>query len=219
MRAFLAHLRDAYQAQGARLPLVAIRWLIRPEYLVTVRPASRVAPAWAGSDELRWVPLEEAHLPAILALSPTLTETEIRRLWAEGQECLTCWIDDTLVFFRWVTTEPAYQAHLHRTFLPGPGDLLGWGIYTHPAYRNRGLMSASSAAMMPLVTERGVRRVIALIAFWNAPSLHATVVKIGNTVAGTVGYWRVGPWRRPFATGAVRLVGRTGFRVEDLPGE
>jgi hypothetical protein len=60
--------------------------------------------------------------------------------------------------------------------------------------------------------------VIVLVASWNAPSLHAARVKIRHTVAGTVGYWRLGPWRRSFATGAVRLEGRTGVRVDEQPG-
>lgn len=218
MRRLIAHLHDAYRAQGLRLPLAAARWLVRPTYLVIVRPVARGGPSLAGHDAARWAPLREADLPAILALSPTLTEAEVRRLWAEGQECLACWIDGTLVFYRWDTVRPAYLPYLHRTLLLRPGDLYGGRAYTHPAYRNRGLLSASSAVITPRLRERGVTRVIAVVASWNAPSLHAARFKMGHAVAGTVGYWRLGPWRRAFATGAVRLVGRTGIRVEELPG-
>jgi hypothetical protein len=219
MRRFLAHLRDAYRAQGRRLPLVALRWLFRPEYVVIVRPLARGTPSFEVRDTVRWAPLEGADVPAVLAMSPTLTDDEIRRLWAEGQECLTCWVDGRPVFYRWDTAGPAYLPYLDRTFLPRPGDLLLSQVFTHPAYRDRGLLSASSGVVVPRARERGASRVVALVAWWNAPPLHVARDKYRHTVAGTVGYWRLGRWRRYFSTGAVRLEGRTGIRVEEPPGD
>lgn len=217
MRRLLSRLRDAYRAQGPRLPLVAARWLVRPEYLVIVRDLGRGMPTFEARDDVRWAPLVEADVPALLRISPTLTEPDVRRLWAEGQECLTAWIDDTLVFYRWDSAGPAYLPYLDRTFLPRPGDLLLSQVFTLPEYRTRGLLSASSAFVVSRARERGARRVVALVAWWNRPTLHVAREKYRHTVAGTVGYWRLGPWRRSFATGAVRLVGRTGIRVEGPP--
>jgi hypothetical protein len=218
MRRFLSRLRDAYRAQGPRLPLVAARWLVRPEYLVVVRDLSQGTPTFEARDATHWSLLSEADLPAILALSPALTEREIRRLWAEGQECLTCWIDGELVFYCWNTAGPAYLPYLHRTFVPRSGDLLLSQIYTHPAYRTRGLLSASSPHFVPRARERGARRTVGLVAWWNRIPLHVARDKYRYTVVGTIGYWRLGPWRRYFSTGLVRLEGRSGVRVEELPG-
>jgi GNAT superfamily N-acetyltransferase len=219
VRRLFARLHDAYRAQGLWLPLVAARWLLRPEYLVSVRDLERGTPTFAVRDDVRWAPLGEADLPALVALSPTLTEADVRRMWAEGQECHTCWIDDVLVFYRWDSTEPAYLPYLDRTFLPRPGDLLVGQLYTHPAYRSQGVSSASSALVMPRLRARGARRSVTLIAWWNRAGIHVTRDKYGHRVVGTIGSWRLGPWRRYFATGDVRLVGRTGFRVEEPPGE
>ena len=219
MRRLLSRLRDAYRAQGSWLPLAAARWMVRPEYVVIVRDLGRGTPTFETRDDVRWALLGEADLPALLAISPTLTEADVRRLWAERQECLAAWIGDTLVFYRWDSARPAYLPYLGRTFLPRPGDLLLSQVFTHPAYRTRGLLSASSPLVVPRARERGARRVVALVAWWNRPTLHVARDKYRHTVAGTVGYWQLGPWRRSFATGAVRLVGRTGVRVEGPPGD
>src|SRR5687768_13361460 len=101
MRRILARLRDAYRAQGPRLPLVAARWLVRPEYVVVVRDLGRGTPTFEPRDDVRWSLLSEDDLPALLALSPALREADVRRMWGEGQECLTAWVRGQLVFFRW----------------------------------------------------------------------------------------------------------------------
>ena len=218
MPSLVARLRDAYQAQGLRLPLVAVRWLVRPEYLVIVRDLRRGSPSFTARDDVRWALLREPDLPALLAISPSLTEADVRRLWAEGQECLTAWIDDRLLFYRWDTCGPAYLPYLARTFLPRSGDQLVSHVFTHPAFRSRGLLSASRAYVEARVRELGATNEVALVAWWNAPPLHVAHGKYDFAVVGTVGYWRLGWWRRSFATGAVRLVGRTGVCIEELPG-
>jgi hypothetical protein len=217
MLRFLAQLRDAYRAQGPRLVLVAGRWFVRPEYLMVVGELGQGRRAYDAHEEAHWTLLQEGNLPALLAMSPFLTEAEIRRLWAEGQECQTCWIDGAPVFYRWDTCGPAYLPYLDRTFLPRSGDQFVSQVFTHPAFRARGLLSASRAYVEPRMREQGARREVALVAWWNAPPLHVARGKYDFGVVGTVGYWRLGPWRRHFATGAVRLVGRKGIRVEERP--
>ena len=217
MHRLLSRLLDAYRTLGPRTLLVGPRWLIRPEYLVIVRDLGRGTPTFAPDEAARWSWLREADIPGVLAINPALTVAGIRRMWAEGQECLTCWIDGGPVFYRWDTTGPAYLPYLGRTFLPRPGDLLISQVFTHPAYRGRGLLSASSAIAVPRARQRGATRVVALVAWWNGPPLHVARDKYGHTVAGTVGYWNIGRWRRHFTTGGGRLDGRTGIRVEDGP--
>jgi hypothetical protein len=76
----------------------------------------------------------------------------------------------------------------------------------------------SPAHVVPRTKEQGAEREVALVAWWNAPTLHVARVKYDYGVVGTVGYWRLGPWRRYFSAGGVRLVGRTGIRIEEPPG-
>ena len=219
MLRLLSRLRDAYRAQGPMLPLAALRWLVRPEYLVIVREYGPDTPTYQARANVRWALLTEADLPALLDLSSSLSESDVRRLWSEGQECQACWIDEALVFYRWDSMGPAYLSFLKRTYLPRPGDVLLSHAYTHPDHRARGLLSASSTVVAPRVRARGAVRVVALVAWWNRPTLHVALDKYRHTVVGSVGYWNLGPWRWYFSTGRVRLPGDGGLLVAEPVGE
>jgi hypothetical protein len=52
--------------------------------------------------------------------------------------------------------------------------------------------------------DAGVRRWVWLAAWWNRRSL-ALADQFASRLEGTVGYWKLGPWRRYFASGRIRL--------------
>ena len=53
----------------------------------------------------------------------------------------------------------------------------------------------------------GLTRLVGLVAWWNTPARHVMEGKTGRKVVGSIGYWAMGPGRRYFARGGVRLEG------------
>jgi len=98
----------------------------------------------------------------------------------------------------------AYFPYLHSGVRPLDGDRWIVEVYTHPSRRRRGLYAAATVAAMHRARERGHRRLIGLIAAWNA-SARRVAEELQRSVIGTVGYWTIGRWRQPLVRGRVRL--------------
>ena len=180
-------------------------WLVRREFLVTVKDLSGPLPPLARGTNVAWRRLATAEIPRLLAESPTLTETEVWRRLREGQECWVGWAGDIPAHWRWETSVEAYFPYLHRGVRPLDGDRWIVDVYTHPSRRRRSLYAAATVAAMHRARERGHRRLIGLIAAWNASARRIAERELQRSVIGTVGYWTIGPWHPPVVRGRVRL--------------
>jgi hypothetical protein len=188
-----------------RLLWIIPRWLVRREYFVLIRDLRLPIPDVPAHPPMRWTILTEAEISIVSAINPVMSKDEIRLRWKEGQECLLYWIGGSLVHYRWETTKPAHLPYLDRTLQLLKEDLLVANVFTHPVFRGSGIHSVSSYMGLCRSRDRGFTRSIAIVAWWNAPSLRVTWQKVGYTVAGTVGYWNIGPWKYYFASGYVCL--------------
>lgn len=92
----LAHrVLDAERTIGlVKLASTAPRWLIRREFLVTVKDLTGPLPPIGPSPGVAWRRLTSADVPQLVASSPTLTAGEVWRRLREGQECWVGWMDD-----------------------------------------------------------------------------------------------------------------------------
>jgi hypothetical protein len=180
-------------------------WVLRREYKVVVRDLRRPLPAARSVAGARWGLLAPPDSGAIQGINPSLALAQLERRWAEGQECFGCWLDGALVHYWWESTRPAHLPYLGRTFRPAEGDVCVVEAFTAPAARARGITSAAAVLALHRSRERGLTRSIGFIASWNAPSLRIGQSTTGRTVEGTVGYVRIGPWRRYFTAGGVRF--------------
>ncbi len=206
LRQAVSRLRDAGIAIGlARLAWTAPRWLIQREFLVTVKDLTGPLPAISPLSGVTWRRLTDTDLPRLLACSPTLSQTEVRRRRQEGQECWVGWIGETAAHWRWETAGETYLPYLRRIVRPLDGDLWVADVYTHPSHRRRGLYTTATAMAMHRARARGQTRLIGLIAGWNRPALRVAETRLQRAVVGTVGYWALGCWRSPILTGGVRL--------------
>jgi GNAT superfamily N-acetyltransferase len=203
----LAHrVLDARRTIGVmQLARAAPRWLMRREFLVTVKDLTGPLPPIAPSPGVAWRRLTAAEIPQLVAKSPTLTAAEVWRRLREGQECWVGWLDGTPAHWRWETCTETHCPYLRRAVRPLDGDLWIVDVYTHPARRRRGLYTAATVTAMHRARERGHRRLIGLIAAWNLPVRRIAEDALQRTVVGTVGYWAVGRERPPLVTGRVRL--------------
>jgi GNAT superfamily N-acetyltransferase len=206
LRRAVSRLRDARYAVGiARLAWTAPRWLIRRQFLVTVKDLSDPLPSISLLPDVAWRRLAKVEVPRLLASSPTLSPAEIQRRLQEGQECWVGWMGEAAAHWRWETREEAYLPYLHRVIRPLEGDLWVADVYTHPPRRRRGLYTTATVMAMHRAREQGHRRLIGLIAAWNRPALRVAEVRLRREVVGTVGYLALGPWRPPIVSGSVRL--------------
>ncbi len=203
----LAHrILDARRTIGVvRLARTAPGWLVRREFLVTVKDLTGPLPPIAPASDVVWRRLTVGEIPRLLAESPTLAAAEVRRRLHEGQECWVGWAGDIPAHWRWETSAEAHLPYLHRVVRPLDGDLWIVDVYTHPSRRRRGLYAAATVAAMHRARERGHRRLIGLIAAWNDSARRVAERELRRAVVGTVGYWTIGPWRPPLVRGRVRL--------------
>jgi len=205
LRALRFRVSEVRRATGlARLPATLARGLVVREYLVTesLLDASTVP---ALPDGIRVGPVTEADVPTALAVNPALSADEVRRRWREGQSWTGWWMGGTLAHWRWDTSSLAHLPYLRRSVRPLPGDLWVVEVFTRPDYRNRGLYSLSTAHAFASASAAGYRRVIGLVSPWNRPAMHVMLDKWRRAPVGTVGYAGVGPSRRPFVRGRVRM--------------
>ena len=206
LRRLVHRLRDARNTIGiARLAWTIPRWLIRREFLVTVKDLTGPLPSISPVPDVTWRRLTDAEIPGLVASSPTLSPAEVWRRLQEGQECWVGWMGETAAHWRWETHREAHLPYLRRSVLPLAGDLWVVEVYTHPSHRRRGLYTAATVMAMHRARERGHIRLIGLIASWNEPARRVAEEKFQRTVVGTAGYWVLGRWRPPIVTGSVRL--------------
>jgi RimJ/RimL family protein N-acetyltransferase len=216
IRRFYYRLLDANRALGLkRLLWVAPQWLLRQEYVMFVKDLHLPLPDVPAHESLRWTSFTETQIDRVLAINPALSEAEIRRRLKEGQECLLGWIGESLVYYRWDATASPYLPYLGMTLRFFQGDTHGVGVFTHPAFRGRGIQTASNIMALHRAKERDFSRYIGIVAWWNAPAMRIDA-KIGLSVAGTVGFWNAGLERFYFTTGAVCLEDSTGVYIRPL---
>lgn len=201
------------------LPAVAA-WLLRTEYLVITLDLTAPPPA-ATSDrppgDARWALVTEAETDHLAAAQPFLAPAEIRGRLRAGLRCAAVWVNDTIVHHQWYATAAIPLPFLGRELEPRRGDIMLVEAFTHPAFRRQGLLSATLRWHVAQAARAGYRRGITFVAGWHRASLRVHA-GMGSRVVGTVGFWRLGSWRRYFATGAVGLTGTGRLRIAEPGG-
>lgn len=196
---------DLARAVGwRRAPLVAARWLLRREYVAVCREIRRPLPAPPAHPAQRWSVFTPSETPVLRRLNPALGGGEIGRRIAEGQTCLLSRLGDAPAHYRWDARGTVYLPYLARRLRLDDRDSFIVEVFTDRRYRDRGLTTAGALIALGRAADAGCTRFLALIPAWNGPSLR-TGQKAGMRVVGTVGCSLLGPWRRYFATGAVRF--------------
>jgi GNAT superfamily N-acetyltransferase len=220
VRGFLYRVLDVRRTLGlGRLLWVAPQWLLRQEYLVFVKDLRQPLPEVPPHESLRWTPFTESQIDRLLAINPALSEAEIRRRLTEGQECLLAWIGNTLIHYRWDATASPYLPFLGMTLRLLQADIFASDVFTHLAFRGRGIQTASSIMALHRARDAGLSRFITMPAWWNTPSLRVNLQKTGRRLAGTVGFWNAGRWRWYFTTGDAYLDESNGVRIRPNTGD
>jgi hypothetical protein len=209
----LHRLAEAWHILGPSLGWIAPLWLIRPSYRILVRDLAGPLPE-PGRSDLSCARLTEGDVPMLLEADPLLTRAEIRRRLRDGEECYLYCLGPDLAHYRWETTRPTYLPYIGKTARPLADDVFACGAFTVPRYRRRGVQSAACLLSLARQRDADLRRSITDVAWWNTPSLRVERDKAGRSVAGAIGYWRLGLSRHYQATGRVRLGPDDDFWVD-----
>ena len=183
---------------------IAPQWLLCRRYLGLTADLRKATLEHAQSPGIRVANLETGDVPALRACDPAMTREEVARRLDEGQRCTLGWWGGELAHHRWDSASPVHLSYLGRVLRPGPGQQVVVGIYTAPAFRGRGIAGAVMMDACRRARAAGVTRLVWLAAWWNVRSF-ALAEQLLSRVEGTVGYWALGPWRRYFSSGHVRL--------------
>ncbi len=192
---------------------IAPLWLVCRRYLGFAADLHGLALDHPSRPEIRMATLAPADLPALRALNPAMTREEIARRLDEGQQCTLGWWGRELAHARWDSLVPVHLPYLGRVLRPGHGSQIVVGIYTAPVFRGRGVAGAVMHDTALRARAAGVRRWVWLAAWWNRRSF-ALADQMAAHVHGAVGYWALGPWRRYFASGGIRLEPDGSFRID-----
>jgi GNAT superfamily N-acetyltransferase len=193
---------------------IAPQWLVCRRYLALAADLEGLTLDRPSRPELRVTGLEPADVTALCALEPGMTREEVARRLASGQRCTLGWWGRELAHVRWDSAAPVHLPFLGRVLEPGPDDEIVVSIYTAPAFRGHGIAGAVMVDTARHARDAGVRRWVWLAAWWNRRSL-ALADQFASRVEGTVGYWKLGRWRRYFASGRVRLEPDGTIRFDD----
>ena len=170
-----------------------------------VRDLHRPLPDVPAAPLVTWDIVDGETLPALQSVEPHLTRQEIERRWAEGQRCVLYRLGESPAYAFWEATQATYLPYLDRTFRPCAGDFLVFDVFTHPAFRRRGIARLSTIVGLHRAVGAGCRRWVAFIASWNTPALRNAQTWAGADLVGSVGHRRRGWKRSHFASGLVRL--------------
>jgi RimJ/RimL family protein N-acetyltransferase len=96
-----------------------------------------------------------------------------------------------------MATGSATVEYLALTLPLEDGDVYHYDSFTSPAHRRRGLSVVSQARVSEALRREGRRRVVRAVLPENRAAIR-DAEKAGFRRAGTIGFVRVGPWRREF---------------------
>jgi hypothetical protein len=192
---------------AASLLAIAPRWLVRQTYLVLVRELGSPLPRMPCLQSMSWSVFTSAEIPLVQAINPALSEAESLRRLEAGQECLLFWLAGAPVYYRWDTTRPAYLPYLSKVLRPLDGDLVTVDAFTHPAFRNRGIHSFATSLVLQRAARSGLKRSVTMVAWWNRPARRVALEKAERSIAGIIGWWGLGPYRRYYADDSLHLDG------------
>jgi ribosomal protein S18 acetylase RimI-like enzyme len=141
--------------------------------------------------------LEKSEAAEYAELGAGVDVDEALRRMGRGERCFVARSDGRIVSGRWLATGRAFVTYLDRVLELADGDVYVYESFTDPARRGKAVSAAAGTRLAELLAEQGRRRMVAATLRENRPGQRIWR-KAGYRHIGTIGYVKLGPWRRHF---------------------
>lgn len=141
--------------------------------------------------------LTPGDLDEYLAHHPGSIASEICERFRQGQKCFVARHRNNIASTCWAATGTARIDYLNCEISLAEDEVYTYGSYTTARFRNLNIPAVRGNEMVLHFRERGYRRFVAILMPENKPAF-GPIEKIGYRRIGTLGYVKLGPWRRLF---------------------
>lgn len=141
--------------------------------------------------------LEQSEAADYAALGAGVDAEETRRRLERGERCFVARAGGRIVSGRWLASGQVFVSYLDRRLALEPDEVYVYETYTDPAQRGHAVSAAAGTRLAHLLAEEDARRIVAAALPENTPGRRA-YEKAGYHPVGTIGYVKLGPWRRDF---------------------
>jgi RimJ/RimL family protein N-acetyltransferase len=141
--------------------------------------------------------LAETPFPLDFGFMSHQDTDEARLRFARGDRCFAAWSGDEIVSTRWIAEGRGYVVYLDRWVALESNDVYLYETHTQPEHRGHGVSAAAGTRLAADLAAEGKHRILAAVLSENRAGRRA-YEKAGYRRTGTIGYVRLGPWRRDF---------------------
>lgn len=141
--------------------------------------------------------LSISELPAHRAYHPDAYLDDLRRRIEQGDCCFVIRRDGRIIHSCWIVKGTAWIDYLDCKVLIAPDLGYAYEAFTAPEFRGRGVAAARARLMEPDLAAEGFRGIVAALHTDNPEALRFNL-NAGYRVIGTIGFFRLGPWKRHF---------------------
>ncbi len=141
--------------------------------------------------------MTEGEVNAYLEFRQEGDSDAILRRLRDGQTCFLVRDAETLAHSCWAATRCAHISYLQCDIRLTPDAVYVYEVFTDPRFRGRSISTARSLEMEHYFQTRGFRRLVAAVGPENW-SASRSKDKAGYVVVGTIGYFRLGRFKRHF---------------------
>ena len=141
--------------------------------------------------------LQKTEMDEYLEFRAEMDVSEVQSQLDAGHWCFVARSQGRMVATSWAATNRAWLDYLSCELRLAPDEIYAYDSFTEPASRGQNLGPALTAEKLRYFQAAGYRRLVCTISPENRASLRADA-KTGYRPYGTIGYVKIGPWRRDF---------------------
>ncbi len=141
--------------------------------------------------------LRENEIDQYLSLRPDQSAEETGRRLRTGHRCWVTRDRGRVVAALWLVTGRAFIRSLGCEISLAPDEIYGYDSFTDPRHRGQHLPAARARILRPMLEAEGFRRRLSVAVPEDLGAMSNTR-RNGFRPIGTMGYFRIGPWRRYF---------------------